>query len=256
MRRSASSFLAAIVALSLGLAGCNSTTGGSSSTGPVGDPDPRLAANTFEVKGSSAATGCVVGAAAVGLTCMFIADADKRAYCLAGAAAGCAAGIGANYYLDSIRKDYHTKEQQLNGLILTMKDGNEKAKALADSAAKVYAEDQKKLAKVEQDIKLKKTDKASLNKTLARYNGNIALLEQNLKTHQERLNDFAQVREGLVKDSDIKTLGEKKRLKEVDAQIASLQADITELRTIYDSYVRDRDVLNLAMSNSDLPAGA
>ena len=116
------------------LIGALSLTGCQSTSSAKADPDPRLTNDEFSVDYDSYVTSCVWGAAATGAACLLLTDSDNRAICLAAAAAGCGIAMGGNAILDNIRKQYHTKEEQLNALIADLSDNRQKAVSMVAAA--------------------------------------------------------------------------------------------------------------------------
>ena len=86
---SSKSLLALAVSASLIASGCTSTSGGYSG-GSSSNADPRMTGEGVDVNETSYITACLTGAALVGVACMFIADSDQRAVCIA----GCLSAVG------------------------------------------------------------------------------------------------------------------------------------------------------------------
>lgn len=233
------SLISAIVA-TLVLSGCNSIFGTSA------NPDARLTSEEFQVESSSYASSCVVGAAVTGVSCLFIVNSDRKALCLAAAAAGCAAGMGTNALLDNIRKNYHTKEAQLDALLDQLQANREKAVQLNAAARTVYKEDHAKFLQLQNDIKNNKATSENLKQAIAQYDANNKVIADNIKAHEEKLGKFLEVRKELIANEKL-TAQEKKKLKELDLQIANLQKTVDELRGVHADNVYDRNVLNLTL---------
>ena len=241
--------ITAALCASLALVGCQSTK----ASDPTANADPRLTVNNgdFETNDSSYAVSCAVGAGIVGATCLLIADKDKRAVCFAAAAAGCAVGAGSNYLLDNIRRDYHTKEQQLNALIAAMEEHRQKAALMASNAKAVYVEDNNKFKLLAKKIKQKQASKAEVSLAIKRYDANIAAIEQNIAHYQKKAGEYDSIKSELMGTERL-TAAERKKLKECDRQIAKLKKSIEDLRGSLNQYAQDRNVLNLSLEDESL----
>lgn len=233
--------LAAALSGILTLSGCNSTFGGPSAS----NADPRLTNDEFYVEQSSNLIACGAGAALAGGSCLLLAG-DKKAVCIAAAIGGCALGVGANALLDNLRQNYHTREKQLDALAQQMELNRQKAAYMAATAEEVYQEDHKKLAVMQAEIKQNTIDKKKLQQTLARYDGNILVLQDTISYHEKQLKVFADTKDQIVADGGKLTAAQRKQIKECDREIARLQTDIDTLKGHLTSYTRDRDVLNIA----------
>ncbi|MCK0533999.1 MULTISPECIES: hypothetical protein [unclassified Anaerobiospirillum] len=241
--------IAAALSACLAVTGCNSTSGSSSSSGGA---DPRLTSKEFNVDGASYGVACLSGAAVSGIGCLLLKGGDKKA-CIAVAALGCGAGMGANALMDKLRSNYNTREEQLDGLIATMEDSRQKAAMMASTAQAVYAEDQEKFKLLQAQIKKSKADRAELEKTVARYDANIKILKENLDYHNKSLASYKEVRSQIAAEGNL-TPDEKQRIKECDQQIARLQKSIKEIEGAYLAYSEDSNVLHLTIDGGSKAA--
>lgn len=236
----------------MAVTGCNSTTSGPSAS----NADPRMTNDEFSVDQSSYATACVTGALITGVSCTFIADSGSRAVCLAAAAAGCAVFMGGNALLDNLRKGYHTKEQQLDALAKQMEENRQKAAYMLATANQVYEEDHAKLAQMKKEIDKNTADRKQAEKTLARYDGNILVLKDNIDYHEKQIALFKETKTELAGNETL-TAAERKQIKECDREIARLQSNIDEMRGLLTNFTNDRNVLNIALNDgSEIKAKA
>ena len=237
------------------LIGAISLTGCQSTSSAKADPDPRLTNDEFSVDYDSYVTSCVWGAAATGAACLLLTDSDNRAICLAAAAAGCGIAMGGNAILDNIRKQYHTKEEQLNALIADLSDNRQKAVSMVAAANQVYADDKNKLAKLEKQIKQNQANKQEAKMLLAQYDANIKVLKSNYEYYQKSLTSYKEARKGLV-ESNYFNNQEKAQIAKLDKQIKQLERTIDALSDSVQSYTADRNVLNLQIEKMDQIAAA
>lgn len=200
-----------------------------------------------EVNSSSYAVSCGVGAVLAGGVCLLIVDKDKRAACIAASAAGCVAGMGTNALLDNIRNNYHSREQQLDALIIEAQKRKQAAESMAEITHKVSKELTQAFKRTQNNIKRNRVSKQQLEAQVSRYDGNIKVLQNNLQSHQESLANLQTARKGIVGDERSLTAQEKQQLQKCDRDIAALEASINEMRGALQDFVSQRDVLNLAM---------
>lgn len=238
------------VAVSLSLAfasGCQSLSGVSA------DPDPRLQQEEINVEGSSYATACIVGAGVGLLACAIAGSDDASCYALA-AAGGCGVGLAGNALLDNLRQNYATREAQLDALNAKINTNNEQASKLLKVANTVYNEDKQRLAQIKKEIAAGTMKKDDLEYTIARYNANIELLQENIEGHSKALESYQYARQGILDESRGNlTKAERQELAQCEKRIAELQRDIEAIRATCTNFIRDRDVLNLAANNTDVP---
>lgn len=241
------------VALTLALscmAGCQSIPG----FGASADPDPRLEQEEINVEGSSYAAACVVGAS-VGLIACALAGSDNKNCYIAAAAAGCGVSMAGNALLDHVRSQYAQKEQQLDALASYIERNNQQASRMAEVAATVYREDKERFEQMQKDIQAGIAQKKDIEYSIARYDANIKVLQENIEGHSEALASYKRTRDGIMQDNQGKlTSAERKKIAECDKKIASLQKDIESIRSLCYEFISDRDVLNLAMNQTTIEA--
>lgn len=230
------------------------STGCQSLTGTSADPDPRLQKSEINVDNSSYATGCIVGAGA-GLLICALSGSDNASCYAAAAMAGCGAGLLGNALLDNMRQNYATREQQLDALAEYIERNNQQASQMANAAQQVYKEDKQRLAQVQKDIVSGNIASKDVEYTIARYNANIKLLQENIAGHEQSLATYRQTRQGIVDEAKGRlNAAERRELAECDRKIASLQRDIEAIRSVCANFIHDRDVLNLAANNMQIKA--
>lgn len=239
------------------IAGCVLlSTGCQSLSGSSVDPDPRLQKSEINVDNSSYAVGCAVGAGAGLLACAIAGSDDATCYAAA-AVAGCGAGLLGNALLDNMRQNYATREKQLDALASYIERNNQQASQMASAAQQVYKEDKQHLAQLQKDIAAGNAASKDVEYTLARYDANIKLLQENISGHEESLATYRQTRQGIVDDAKGKlSAAERKQLAECDRKIAALQNDIENIRSVCTDFIHDRDVLNLAANNTKIEAAS
>lgn len=236
----AKTLMASLLSSTLLLTACSSTSGSGSAA------DPRLAQYDVETEGSSYGTACVVGAGIAGLGCLLIADQDQYAACVAAAAVGCGVAMGGNALLDNLRQQYHTREQQLNGLIATNEDLNKQALQVAKASQDVYKDEERKLQQMQKDIKANKVSREQILAQIRQNEANCEILQKNLDSYEQSLDSLKTARKGIVGEQKL-SAAEKRRLKECDRQIAALQSTINDMRESLEGFVAQRNVLQVGL---------
>ena len=157
-------FTAAAVAISLALAGTGcSSSGGFSLGGSDSNVNPELKKDEPSFFSKSGAVACVGGAALAGLSCLLLKK-DKKALCLAAAAAGCAVGMTGNYMLDKLRANYSNLEDQLDATKAKVQDSLKSTQSLQASVNETLASDEAEIQQIENGIKDGTKTKADLEK--------------------------------------------------------------------------------------------
>lgn len=244
----AKTLLVSLVSCTLLISGCSSNSGGGFFSGFGGaDPDPRLAQYDVETSGSSYASSCAIGAGVAGFSCLLMVDKEHYAACIAAAAAGCAVFMGGNAILDSLRTKYHTREQQLNGLIEMNTDLNKTALQMAQASKDVYLETERKIQRMQEGIKTNQVSREQIVAQIEQNEANAELLQKNLETYEESLTSLKDARRGLVSGQNLNAQ-ERKRLRECDRQIAALQTAIDDMRASLEGFVSQRNVLQVGLS--------
>ncbi|QAV22980.1 hypothetical protein [Proteus hauseri] len=213
--------LMAVLGLStvLVLSGCQSNNGA----------DPRITNNSdMEFFSKSGITACAGGAAIGALGCLVSNSSNKGACMLIAAVAGCGVGIGANAYLDNKRKDYSSKEEMLNSMIADIKKENQHLQSASNAARAVIDDDKKALAKIEQDMKQQRLNKAAAEKQLKGIDANIAALRSRLSDMTKREAEWRDIA-AKSRDDGIKTAQLDKQITGMKQQVASLQEELDSL---------------------------
>lgn len=240
----------------LGLTGC------AMQSEEVFDADQRLANKDFQIEPASYGVGCFVGAVAGGALGFLSGSEEVMAF---GALGGCLLGGLTNKVLDDIRKNYYTKEGQLDALIARLEINYEKAHRLYVAAKQVYKEDHAKFTKLNKQIKKNKASITEMRLSLTRYEGNIAVLKPQLSSHKIELMSANKARltflgkedidESLLKDEKFLkenfTKEEVATLKQYNQQIAVLQTQLDDMQSLLNSYTTDRNVLNVALAKAE-----
>lgn len=201
------------------LSGCQSNNGA----------DPRITNNSdMEFFSKSGITACAGGAAIGALGCLVSNSSNKGACMLIAAVAGCGVGIGANAYLDNKRKDYSSKEEMLNSMIADIKKENQHLQSASNAARAVIDDDKKALAKIEQDMKQQRLNKAAAEKQLKGIDANIAALRSRLSDMTKREAEWRDIA-AKSRDDGIKTAQLDKQITGMKQQVASLQEELDSL---------------------------
>lgn len=193
------------------------------------DIDPRLAQNEdIEFFSKSGMTACAAGATVGALACL-AASKDNRAVCMVAAAvAGCGIGIGTNAYLDNQRKNYSSKEQQLNAMITDIQKENNRLKSASSTAKSVISDDKRELAKISADMKQKRLDKVSAEKKLKGVDANIVVLRKSLTDMKKRQTEWQEI-SGKSSEQGMKTASLDLQITQMKTQVSSLEKELDSL---------------------------
>ena len=224
-------FLACMVAVSVGIAGCAST--GSSMVGGA-KPDPRLTKGTEASFFSRSGMQACAGAAAVGVAaCMLTAKGDNKLMCsIAAGVAACGIAMGTNYYLDQRRKEYSNTAQLLDAIATDIDQDTEKLRQRATTIEEVIESDKQKMVALEADLKQQKLEESAARDQLAGVDANIQRMKRELDNVDKRI---ASYREASATTPDGAVL---------DARIQELQAEAAKLHNAMGSLMAQRDSLD------------
>lgn len=209
------------VAISTMLTGCLSTN--SDTNGKV---DPRLEQSSFI--NNSYLVGCVTGAAG-GALIGLLSHGNKGKGALIGAAAGCAAGLVANFAIDQYKEKYKTKEAQLDAVNKDLTAENKRLTNFIAVAETINKENTQKLASIESDYKAKKISKSQIDNMIKDADSNIEFLNKNKSEAEKQLAQIKDLRKDLVGNEKSLSKAEKTKLKELNNQIAQIEANIQKL---------------------------
>ncbi|WP_373777735.1 hypothetical protein [Glaesserella sp.] len=232
--------LALTLSASIVVAGCQ---GGSSLFGGT-SADPRLTQDeSASFFSSSGVQSCIVGGllgAVVGGGTAALSGAEggtTAAATIGGAAVGCGLAAGANYYYEQKRTQYANKEQRLQAEILDVQASNKAARTLISNAKTVLDQDSKNLANLDKQIKNKTLDQAQAKKQLAQADANIKALNERLANMKEKKEMFMQ--------ASTQERREGNNTKQLDAEIASLNKQISSLETLVNRASERRNAIRL-----------
>ncbi len=232
---------AATVALIAALSGCATTMDSSgrsaSSTRTAYTPAEKQLRQESSLFSKTSAQGCLAGAVAgalIGLLATHNSNDNRnrnRALAL-GAAGGCAAGVGANAYVQNKRGQYRDNEARMNAMIADVRKDNQQLARLIELNRTVIAEDKRKIAQVKANLRDKQISSAQARAELARVRENRSLLANQIndaKEKQQEWVDISQVEQqagaNTVKlDSEIGTL--KKQIASLEAEAALIDREI------------------------------
>lgn len=220
--------------MALLLAGCQSTN----YYGSSGNVDPRLKNNSSAKFFSKSGFQACAGGALLGLVaCQASNSSDKGACMIAAAVAGCGAGMGANYYLDSQRAKYANAEERLNAAIADVQKDNQQLQMLSDTARSVIDDDKRKLAQIQRDIASNTLKRDQARKDIASIDANTAYLQKSLADVRKKKEEWQKV-----------ALAERNsgaRVDALNAEINRMQQQIVSLESEIDQLYRQRSSIHL-----------
>jgi hypothetical protein len=132
----------------------------------------------------SSVQGCLAGAALVGLATALLSD-DSRKVAI-GAAAGCAAGLGVNAYVQNQRRRYLSREQQTRAILADLRRDNRKLEAMIDTSREVMEADRGRIASVDRAYREKEISAARARAELRRVKANREQVGEHLRAVREK----------------------------------------------------------------------
>lgn len=210
---------------------------------PISQEDPNVNPNLKkdepEFFSKSGAQSCAGGAFVAGLSCLFITDGDKLPACVAAAAAGCAVGITANYYLDKVRADYSNLEDQLDATKEQIQKSIASTSSLKNSTEELLKDDSTEADRIVKNIKDGKAQKSDLDKKIKEMDSNLAYMKKRLEQDKEVYNAHKGTQSALMQGQGAKpnsiSLARKKN-EEVSLQLANADNELNELENAVIEY--------------------
>lgn len=220
------------ICLSLILAGCQSSGGGSSK-----NADPALTkSSSAQFFSKSAWQSCAVGAGVGGLGCVLLGG--KTGTCIASAAVGCGIAMGANYYLDSKRAEYANSEQRLNVYIQDIQKNSQEVQAVTNTSKSVLDKNLATLSTLDKQIKNDTVNKKQAKQELSQIDANVAYLNDKIKRMK-------------TVESDWRSLSSKERqsgvnVTKLDRQIDDLHKQISALESQVNLVAQQRSAVKVS----------
>jgi len=233
-----------LVSATLLLAGCANT--GSSLLSDT-KPDARLTSGEqAKFFSTSGAQGCGMGAlagAGVGALAGALSGNSKNALVGAaiGGAAGCVVGMTANYYLDSLKKDYATTSARLQAMDTDISKDTKAVEETTVAMKQVIKDDRATLTKISIQKDQAGFNKASASRDLAKIDANIKLMRDKLKVMKEK--DAAY--KIALKGQTTNTAAEKSKLAALNKEYGNLNKQITALEAEANGLFSQRQAISL-----------
>jgi len=204
--------------------------------------DPRIAR---EHKGrffsQSGAKGCLFGAMTGALFGHTTSSSRNRGQNAAiGAVAGCAAGMGVNYYMDNKRARYANTEARLDAYIADLREDNRQLHSLNTAARAVIDQDRNTLAQLRAQIAAGEVQQAQARRQLAQVDANRAALNQRLAEARATRAEWVRVAEEERGSRD------RARLDQINAEISRMARVEYELETQMDAVYGQRSSIRLS----------
>ncbi|QZN96472.1 glycine zipper 2TM domain-containing protein [Symbiopectobacterium purcellii] len=233
-----------LVSTTLVLSGC-ANTGSSLLAGTK--PDARLTSGEqSKFFSASGAQGCGLGAlagAGLGALAGSLKGNSKDALIGAaiGGAAGCAVGMTANYYLDSLQKDYATTGDRLKAMDTDISKDTSAVEKTTLTMKQVISENQATLAKISQQKNKAGFDKANATKELSQIDANIKLMKDKIKVMKDK--DAAY--KVALKAQETNNKADKAKLEVLNKEYAKLNSQITALEAEANGLFEQRQAISL-----------
>ncbi|HHT7855467.1 hypothetical protein [Pasteurella multocida] len=220
------------------LAGCQNTGGsyfGSQSSLSTGEEAEFFSDSGWNACAWGAAGGAVLGA---GVALLSGKDAGTAAAVgVAGAAAGCGALMGTNYYLEKQRKAYAKKEDRLNAYIAETRKNSDMVRKATAKAKRQLDKNNKALANLNKQLKSGAIQQADAKKQLAQIDADIKAAQNNLVAMKKRAQTLREVA-SKEKSSGL-------NVSRFEAEIASLNKQITTYERLVDASSKQRSAIQI-----------
>ena len=225
--------MAAAGLISLSIAACNTmqTRNYSSASQQMRSDSTYANQSYWEACAYGALGGVLIGAVTAD-------DSDERkGHMLVGAGAGCVLAMGANYWLQGQRQQAVYQEEDMNQMLATLREENQKLGSLVNSSRAVVAEDRRKIKQIDAAYRRKQISLEEAKRQMAEVDDNRAHLEKTLANLEERKANWDQL--GSKLRSSRSSASE---VKAIDGEIASLERKIRVLKNELSSLEQTRRV--------------
>ncbi|NNH90327.1 hypothetical protein [Pasteurella multocida] len=220
------------------LAGCQNTGGsyfGSQISLSTGEEAEFFSDSGWNACAWGAAGGAVLGA---GVALLSGKDAGTAAAVgVAGAAAGCGALMGTNYYLEKQRKAYAKKEDRLNAYIAETRKNSDMVRKATAKAKTQLDRNNKTLVNLNKQLKSGAIQQADAKKQLAQIDADIKAAQNNLASMKKRAQTLREVA------SKEKSSGF--NVSRFEAEIASLNKQIATYERLVDASSKQRSAIQI-----------
>ncbi|HDR1196001.1 hypothetical protein M8853_07335 [Pasteurella multocida] len=220
------------------LAGCQNTGDsyfGSQSSLSTGEEAEFFSDSGWNACAWGAAGGAVLGA---GVALLSGKDAGTAAAVgVAGAAAGCGALMGTNYYLEKQRKAYAKKEDRLNAYIAETRKNSDMVRKATAKAKTQLDRNNKTLVNLNKQLKSGAIQQADAKKQLAQIDADIKAAQNNLASMKKRAQTLREVA-SKEKSSGL-------NVSRFEAEIASLNKQIATYERLVDASSKQRSAIQI-----------
>lgn len=227
----------ALAASLAGLSGCVATMpGGEPGSGVRATPasytpaEQRLR-NQAQPFSKTSLQACAAGAAAGALLGLLVDGLQgddrknsRRDKVLIGVAGGCVAGMATNVYVQNKRNQYQDNETRINAMIADVREDNERLSDLVSTTREVIADDKRRIAEVNRQIRNKEISSAQARAELASVRENRRLLGKTIEGVKQRKSDWSDISE-IERQSGADTARLDKEIGQLEKKVAALQAE-------------------------------
>ncbi|WP_075552895.1 hypothetical protein, partial [Pasteurella multocida] len=156
---------------------------------------------------------------------------------VAGAAAGCGALMGTNYYLEKQRKAYAKKEDRLNAYIAETRKNSDMVRKATAKAKTQLDRNNKTLVNLNKQLKSGAIQQADAKKQLAQIDADIKAAQNNLASMKKRAQTLREVA-SKEKSSGL-------NVSRFEAEIASLNKQIATYERLVDASSKQRSAIQI-----------
>ncbi|GJH43361.1 hypothetical protein [Pasteurella canis] len=239
MKKSSKSIFSVLtLSAAIALSGCQNV--GSSYFGSKSSLSTGEEAEFFSDSGLSACAWGAAGGAVLGAGTALLAGKSASTATVAGvagAAVGCGALMGTNYYLEQQRKAYAKKEDRLNSYIAETRKNSDMVRKATAKAKTQLDKNNRALANLNKQLKSGALQKADAQKQLAQIDADISAAQSNLASMKKRAQTLREV--ASKEKSNGLNVGR------FETEIASLNKQIAAYERLVDASSKQRSAIQI-----------
>ena len=174
---------------------------------------------------------CVAGAAAGALLGVLVDSLrddnrtnSRRNKVLIGAAGGCVAGMATNVYVQKKRNQFQDNETRINAVIADVREDNERISDLVSTTREVIANDKRRIAEVNRQIRNKEISSAQARAELAGVRENRRLIGNTIEGVKQRKSNWSDISK-LERQSGANTARLDQEINQLQKKVAALEAE-------------------------------
>lgn len=235
--RASAKVIAVALSASIFLSACQTTNTTKSDGTPLTPAEMRMreqAATYNQTIAEGAAVGCLIG----GGLGLLLGGGKALENAAVGCAIGLGVGAGAGAYVADKQEQYANEEQQLDAMITDVQADNQRLAGLIDSVRQVIAEDTARMDQLERQLAAGKISMDQARTQMASVDENKKYLDQTIASLNERYQTYQDAAQQVAANGGVS----RSQTREMDREMAQLEAQIAQLESERDSLAQRRSV--------------